>query len=223
MKVLLVEPDFALCESITDRLTRDNFVVETCNHGDQALEMMQRFRYDVLVLDLLLPGKSGFEVVSALRSIGNKTPILMTSARTCVEDRIRGLNLGADDFLVKAFSFAELIARIKSLIRRKSSAASNLLRSGDLVVNLSNMQVVRRGIPLALTRKEAGILITLMRNKGKVIAREDLLDAVWGGGAVDLRYSNTLDVHIRTLRQKVDRPYKKKLIRTVRGHGYCVD
>ena len=221
MRVLVAESDFDLVESIAERLRSESFVVESCSNGETVMQKTKETRYDVLILDLLLPGRSGFEVVSALRSLGDKTPILMTSARRSVEDRVLGLNLGADDFLEKNFSLAEMVARIKSLIRRKSSEATNMLRHQDLVVNLSNMQVMRSGASIYLTRKEVGILVELLRYKGKIISRESLMNSVWGE-EIELEYSSTLDTHIRTLRKKVDRPYKNKLIQTVRGYGYLM-
>ncbi len=221
MKVLIVEDDLKIQALIAEGLTQERFTIDTCNDGEAAFSKAKDRKYDVIVLDIMLPKKSGFEVISGLRAIGIKTPILAISARTTVEDRVLGLDLGADDYLVKNFSLAELVARVKSLMRRKGSEASNLLKCNDLIVNLSSMKVARGGTNIELTKKELGILIELMQKKNSVVDRQTLVEAVWGDRDADVM-SNTIDVHIRMLRAKIDKPFGSDLIKTVRGYGYII-
>ena len=168
----------------------------------------------------MLPGKNGFEIITSLRSLGIITPLFVVSARNNPEDRITALNLGADDYLVKDFSLGEMLARIKSLIRRSSGAARNLFRCGDLVVSLAEMKVTRNGNTIKLAKKDFALLMALLRKKSQIIPPQKLIRDVWGQES--LGKSNTLNVHMRTLRKAIDNGHDRKLIHTRRGYGYSI-
>jgi len=221
MRILLIEDDLKLCQIITEAFNLEQFTVDTSLDGNAGFEKAKNRKYDVIVLDIMLPNRSGFEIISGLRSLGIKTPVLIISARTTVQDRVLGLDLGADDYLIKNFSLAELISRVKALYRRQGNEASNIIRCNDLLVNLSNLVVTREGQEITLTKKELGILMQLIKHKNKVVSRENLVEAVWGDKDADVM-SNTIDVHIRMLRAKVDKPFKIPLVQTVRGYGYII-
>jgi len=222
MKILVVEDHQDLREVIELQLISHKFIVETAADGDVAFAKARDNKYDLILLDLTLPGKSGFEIITALRSLQIKTPILVVSGRAMVQDRIQALNLGADDYLLKDFSHEELLARVKSVIRRSKGEAKNIYTCSNLTLNLSDM-VVRRGAQLiTLTRKEFMILTELIRNKGKTTTTEVLIQAAWGEAAANVS-SNKLNVHLRSLRKKIDLPYKNKLIHTHRGFGYKLE
>lgn len=222
MNILIVEDHPDLLEVMRLSLESQKFIVETATNGDDAFTKARDNQYELILLDLTLPGKSGFEIITALRSLQVLTPILVVSGRTMVEDRIQALNLGADDYLIKDFSHQELIARVKSVIRRSKGEAKNIYNCGNLTLNLSDM-VVRRGSQLImLTRKEFILLTELIRRKGKTTPTEVLVQAAWGE-AVNQATSNKLNVHIRALRQKIDAPFKNPLIHTHRGFGYKLE
>lgn len=228
MKILIIEDDPKILEIMRDCCRREKFTVESAQDGLSGFNKAKERHYDVIILDVMLPKKSGFEIISGLRALEIHTPILVVSARSMVEDRVLGLDLGADDYLIKNFSSEEFLARIKSLFRRGRLSQSihqrgnNILRQGDLVVNLSTMQVHRENRPIQLSRKEMGILIELMRRKNKVISREQLIQAIWGERDAEV-LSNTIDAHIKTLRAKIDRPFRSNMIKTVRGFGYMIE
>ncbi len=219
MKILVVEDNASIQQMICMVLQKEQFVVDTADNGTTAFQKAKSQKYDVIILDLMLPEKSGFEVISALRSLKNNVPILVISARSEVDDRIRTLNLGADDYLVKDFALSELVARVKSLIRRSNGESKNIFFCGNLTLNLSDMVVRRAGITIQLTKKEFIILTELIRKKNKIVSTQELITAAWGEGDRDV-LSNKLNVHVRALRQKVEEPFEKKLIHTVRGFGY---
>ena len=220
MRILVVEDDLRLLELLVEILNRAGFTVDTSRDGDDAFEKLRKNKYEVIVLDLMLPKKSGVEVISSARALGNNTPILVVSARSMTEDRVSVLNLGADDYLVKNFSTEELVARIKALMRRKSATKrSNILKCQDLVLNISDMSISRNGKDIYLSKKEAGILIELLRHKNNLVTRKQIIQAVWGERDADI-LSNTIDVHIRMLRNKVDKPFENTIIKTIRGRGY---
>lgn len=221
MKVLVVEDNLKIAEMLEIYLTRENFLVEMANNGELAFDMAKSGGYDLIVLDLMLPRKSGFEIIMGLRALNIKTPILVISARDSVKDRVKALDLGADDYLVKDFAVEELSARVKTLIRRDSGAISNVFKCKNLSIDLTNMMVRRNGKILTLTRTEFKLLEVLMRKKNKVVLLEDLLLNIWGKELRDVS-SNKLNVHMRMLRQKVDEPFDLDLIKTVRGFGYMV-
>lgn len=222
MKVLIVEDHQDLLDIMHISLSSHKFIVDTATDGDTAFAKARDNKYDLILLDLTLPGKSGFEIIAALRSMQIDTPILVVSGRAMVEDRIKALNLGADDYLLKDFSHQELLARVKSVIRRSKGDSKNIYTCGNLTVNLSDM-VVRRGPQLImLTKKEFILLTELIRRKGKTTPYEILTQAAWGESPEQVG-SNKLMVHMRALRQKIDKPFKDSLIHTHRGFGYKLE
>jgi len=222
MRILIVEDNPDLLDVMQLVLNRQQFEVDTASDGDTAFLKARENAYDLILLDLTLPGKSGFEIITALRSLQIKTPILVVSGRSMVEDRIQALNLGADDYLLKDFAPEELLARIKSVIRRSQGQSKNIYTCANLTLNLSDM-VVRRGSRLlTLTRKEFVLLTEMIRRKGKVTSKEVLVQAAWGEDLNQVM-SNKLNVHMKQLRTKIDDPFKHKLIHTRRGFGYKLE
>jgi len=219
MKILVVEDNPGVLNMLEMYLNKHRFVVDTANTGQIALDKTRQQKYDAIVLDLMLPEKNGFEVITALRCLKNQIPILVISALGSVDDRVKALNLGADDYLVKDFSLSELMARLNRLIRRSDGESKNLLFCNTLTLDLSDMTVRRHGENIKLTKKEFVILTELLRKKNKVVATSALITAAWGEGDNDV-LSNKLNVHVRSLRKKVDDPFPKALIQTVRGFGY---
>lgn len=199
-------------------LQEDGFAVDLAKTGEDALWMAGSTPFDAIVLDVMLPGIDGFETCRRLREDEVWSPILMLTARNSIEDRVSGLDKGADDYLVKPFSFAELSARLRALIRRGSSERPAVLRVGDLELNPATRRVARGGAPIDLSPKEFALLETFMRKPGAVFTRLDLLEHAW-----DYDYenrSNIVDVYVRYLREKIDRPFRCDSIETVRGAGY---
>ena len=222
MKALIVDDHPAIVEMLSKKLLLENFAVDTASDGEEAFKKAKSRKYDIILLDIMLPEKTGFEVISGLRSIGIMTPILVLSARGMVEDKIRGLDLGADDYLLKGFSLDELSSRIKTLMRRTEGKRNNIFRCGDLVIDMTRILVERQGHEIKLAKKEFGILLELVKRKNCVVSRSELIELVWGemDGSI---FSNTIDVHIRLLREKIDRPFPgAELIHTVRGYGYIL-
>jgi len=222
MKVLVVEDEKFLLEDVQADLEEHKFTVDTAMDGETALSKARKNNYDVILLDLKLPKMSGFQVLSGLRMVGVKTPVLVMSAIKSTDDKVRVLDMGADDYIVKNFDNRELIARTKAMMRRGTTVKRNILKCQDVIINLSNMTVSRRGKNISLTKTELGILVELFRKKGDVVSREHLLENVWGEKEGRVR-SNSVDVHMKTLRQKVEKKNTEKpLIETVRGYGYRV-
>jgi DNA-binding response OmpR family regulator len=203
---------------IKKALEMERFSVECAFDGKETFRKAKSKKYDAILLDIMMPERTGFDVITSLRSMGNDTPILVISARTMVEDRVRAINLGADDFLVKSFSFPELVARIKSLVRRCAQKSSNVFHCGDLVVNLSDMTVKRQQKVVELSKKELDVLLTLIKNKDALVSREDLMRVVWGKERSEI-LSNTVEVHMQSLRRKLGNP---SVIQTVHGRGYVL-
>ncbi|HZU13274.1 MAG TPA: response regulator transcription factor [Chloroflexota bacterium] len=222
MHILVVEDERRLANLVRRALEEEGHVVDVCLDGAEALEMAQGTDYDLLVLDIMLPRVSGIEICRTLRAEGKDTRILMLTARDAVEDRVEGLESGADDYLVKPFSFAELIARVKALSRRSvQPQADEELISGDLVLDLSRHEVRRGDTPIELTAKEFQLLEYLMRNAGRVLTRTQILDHVWGYNFDS--FSNVVDIYVHYLRNKIDRDFREPLIKTVRGVGYKLE
>jgi DNA-binding response OmpR family regulator len=194
--------------------------VSLAHDGRGALEMAQALEYDAIVLDLMLPGIDGFEVARRLRKSGDKTPILVLTARDTVPDVVKGLDIGADDYMTKPFSFEEFLARLRAISRRASAPRATLLQVGDLVLNPASHEVKRGGEEISLSRTEFRLLEFLMRRAGRVVPRNTIVNAVWDTNE-DVE-ENTLDAFISLLRNKVDRDRKVKLIQTVRGTGYSI-
>jgi len=218
MRVLVVEDEARMASVISRSLGKEGLAADVAARGEQALWMAEAVEYDAIVLDVMLPGLSGFDTCRRLRERGVWAPVLMLTAREAVRDRVEGLDSGADDYLVKPFALAELHARLRSLARRGRSERPAVLEVGDLRLDPAGRTVSRGGIAVELSAKEFALLETLMRHPGEVLSRLDLIEHVW-----DLAYenrSNVIDVYIRRLRQKVDRPFGRGSIETVRGAGY---
>lgn len=218
MRVLLVEDEPRLATLVRRGLTEEGHAVDIADTGEDALEWMRAASYDVLVLDIMLPGISGVEVCTRIRASKNHLPILLLTAKDAVEDRVLGLDAGADDYLTKPFAFAELAARLRALNRRPREAVETVLKAGDVRVDPARMQVWKNDQTIALPNKEFRILEYLMRNPNRVLTRTMIADHVWDYDFPNV--TNVIDVHIRSLRKKLDDPYPGTLIQTVRGVGY---
>jgi len=220
VRILVVEDDPKLLESVRKGLKEAGFGADGASDGREGLERALEDDYDALVLDVMLPGLSGLDVLRELRKRRRATPVLVLSARSAVEDRVRGLDLGADDYLAKPFSFAELLARLRAITRRPAVEPQTVLSAGDLTVDTVRHEARRGGQLLELTPKEFSLLEYLARRKGVVLTRAMILDHVW-----DLDYdggSNLVEVYVNYLRKKVDAGHEVKLIHTVRGAGYVL-
>lgn len=220
MKILLIEDDSKVARFIVRGLKEEQFVVDHAGDGEDGLQLALTGSYDVVVLDVLLPNRDGFEILARLRRSGASTRILMLTARDAVEDRVKGLEGGADDYLVKPFAFAELLARIRALLRRPSIEGPAVLELGDLRMDTRRQTVTRSGRVISLTGKEFAVLQYLLRHAGEVITRTRLTEEVWDENFDPL--SNVIDVTVYHLREKVDRGFESRLIQTVRGRGYRV-
>jgi two-component system, OmpR family, response regulator len=218
MRVLVVEDELRMASLIRRGLLAEGLAADVAPNGEDALWMAEANDYDVIVLDVLLPGLNGFETCSRLRSNGVWTPVLMLTARDAVEDRVAGLDNGADDYLVKPFAFAELLARLRALVRRGEPERPSVLSVGDLSLDPATREVRRGDTEIALSAKEFALLETFMRRPGEVLSRLHLLEHAWDV-AYDAR-SNVVDVYIRHLRRKVDEPFGRSSLETVRGAGY---
>ncbi len=221
MKVLYVEDDSEARELIARFLGEAGLSVETAPDGKLGLERSLARSYDALVLDVKLPGMDGFEVIRRIRAAGVTTPVLCLTALAEVASRVRGLELGADDYLAKPFALAELLARIRALVRRRERPLANRMQVGELCVDISAHQVKRGGKTIALTPREFDLLAYLMRHEGSVVSRQMIIERVWGEGFDS--YSNAIDVHVNNLRNKVDKPFDARLIHTVKGVGYVIE
>jgi two-component system, OmpR family, response regulator len=218
MRILVVEDDVKMAGLLHRGMVEEGHAADVARHGDDALWMARAVEYDAIVLDLLLPGIDGFEVCRRLREGGVWTPVLMLTARDSVEDRVAGLDAGADDYLQKPFSFAELSARLRALVRRGSPERPTVLEVDDLRLDPATRRVWRNGTEIQLSTKEFALLETFMRRPGDALSRDLLLEHAW-----DYAYeqrSNVVDVYVRYLREKIDRPFGRDTIETVRGTGY---
>jgi two-component system OmpR family response regulator len=218
MRVLVVEDEPRMASVIRRSLAKQGLAADVTQSGEDSLWMAEAVAYDAIVLDVMLPDRSGFDVCRTLRERGVWSPVLMLTARDAVADRVEGLDSGADDYLVKPFALAELHARLRSLTRRGSPQRPATIQLGDLTLDPARREVSRAGTPVDLSAKEFALLETLMRRPGEVLSRFDLLEHAW-----DLAYdarSNVVDVYVRRLREKVDRPFGRSSIETVRGAGY---
>ena len=220
MRILLAEDEKALNRVITRRLGWEGYSVDACFDGQEALDYLAAVRYDAAILDVMMPRVDGFEVLTQLRERGDDTPVLFLTARDSLADKVEGLDLGADDYLVKPFEFEELMARLRALTRRRDALKSNTCVCGDLTVDIARHRVTRGDTELTLTAKEFALLEYLIRNKGLVLSREQIETNLWSGDYIV--GSNVVDVYIRMLRKKVDADFEPKLIHTVRGYGYVL-
>jgi DNA-binding response OmpR family regulator len=221
MRVLYVEDDAEARELIARFLGEAGLSVETAREGRLGLERALGRAYDALVLDVKLPGIDGFELIRRIRAAGVTTPVLCLTALGEVASRVRGLELGADDYLAKPFALAELLARIRALVRRRERPLANRVQVGDLSVDIAAHRVRRAGKTIALTPREFDLLAYLVRNEGSVVSRQMIIECVWGEGFDS--YSNAIEVHVNNLRNKVDKPFDVRLIHTVKGVGYVIE
>jgi len=218
MRILVVEDEPKMAGLLRRGLAEEGYAVDVAATGDDAVWMGDAVDYDAIVLDVMLPGLNGIEACRALRQRGVWSPVLMLTARDAIEDRVRGLDAGADDYLAKPFSFAELLARLRALARRGSTERPAVLEAGDLVLDPATRHVTRAGVEISLSAKEFSLLETFMRHPGEVLTRYRLLEHAW-----DIAFesrSNVVDVYVRYLREKVDRPFGRDSFETVRGVGY---
>ncbi|MCD7761163.1 MAG: response regulator transcription factor [Clostridiales bacterium] len=220
MRILVVEDEPKLNELIVKRLRMEHYSVDACLNGREAMDYLACAEYDAVVLDIMLPGANGFEVLKSIRAKQDRTPVLFLTALDTIDDRVAGLDAGADDYLVKPFAFDELLARLRVMIRRSGGHVSNVFTLADLTVDCDARQVTRGGEVIQLSSREFAILEYLIRNAGKVLSRDKIGLHVWNydyeGG------SNIVDVYIRYLRKKLDEGRTPKLIHTVRGAGYVL-
>ncbi len=220
MRVLVIEDEPRLAAFIKRGLKEQGFAVDLASDGEEGFFMAREVPYDVVVLDVMLPGKDGLCVCRALRKDGVTTPILMLTARDGVEEKVQGLDSGADDYLTKPFAFAEFLARIRALIRRRDRSPSPVLRVADLEMNTATRKVTRAGRAITLTATEFALLEFLMRHAGEVVTRTMIIEHVWNDDAG--HFSNVVDVYINYLRRKIDDGFETKLIHSVRGVGYVL-
>jgi two-component system, OmpR family, response regulator len=218
MRVLVVEDHERMADLLRRGLAEEGYAIDVVENGQDGIWMAEENNYDAIVLDVVLPDADGFGVCRTIREGGCWTPVLMLTARDAVEDRIRGLDAGADDYLTKPFSFEELLARIRALVRRGSSERRPVLRVGELTLDPASHRSERAGTELRLTAKEFSLLEYFLRHPGEVLSRSRLIEHVWDFGFDG--DSNIVDVHVLSLRQKIDRPFGRDSIETIRGAGY---
>src|SRR5436309_2351543 len=220
MRILVIEDETKTREYLKKGFSENGFVVDTATDGETGFHLALTGEYDLIVLDIMLPGRDGWSIISDVRKRGKTTPTLFLTARDAVQDRVKGLELGADDYLVKPFAFSELLARVRSLLRRSSKRHAEQLRVADLEIDTRRHRAIRSGIALNLTGKEFLLLAQLARSVGEVVSRPEIAKHVW-----DINFrtdTNAVDVMVRRLRAKVDDPFATKLIHTVRGSGYVL-
>lgn len=221
MRILVAEDDEKVAHFLAKGLKEERYAVDVCYDGEEALFLAEINPYDIIILDIMLPKKNGFAVCRSLRKNGVMTPILMLTARNRVEDRVRGLQEGADDYLSKPFAFEELLARIQALLRRSHDYKSKTLKVGELELDPVSRKVTREGKTIALTGREYALLEYLMRNKGRIVTQTMIIEHVW-----DMNYegmSNIVNVYINHLREKIDKDFSIFYIHTIRGVGYKID
>ena len=220
MRLLLAEDEKALSKALTAILERNNYSVDAVYDGEEALAYLDADNYDGVILDIMMPVLDGLSVLTKIRKEGNQVPVLLLTARDSIEDRVKGLDSGANDYLVKPFALEELLARIRVLLRRGTGEKENVCRVADLEVHLDTHEVLRGGKEITLSGKEFSLLRYMIQNQGIVLSREKLEQHIWNydytGG------SNVIDVYIRYLRKKIDEGFTSKLIHTVRGAGYVL-
>lgn len=220
MRILIAEDEEDLNQLIKRRLKEADYSVDACFNGEEVFDYLLGAEYDALVLDIMMPKLSGLEVLRRLRREGNQVPVLLLTARDSIQDRVEGLDAGADDYLIKPFAFEELLARLRVLLRKPQGEKTSVLKVGELELHLNTRQVFRDGEEIRLSSKEFSLLRYMMQNAGIVLSREKLERHVWdydfSGG------SNVIDVYIRYLRKKLDEGRENKYIHTVRGHGYVL-
>ena len=220
MKILVVEDERDLNRIITKHLKKNNYSVDSCFDGQEALDFISYSEYDLIITDIMMPNVDGYEFIDKLRANKNNTPVIMLTAKDTLEDKIVGLDSGADDYIVKPFEFEELLARIRVLMRRNYGLATNIIQIEEVTLDIAKKQVVKSGEIIDLTGKEYEVLEYLMKNKGSILSRDQILNHVW-----DYEYvgaSNIVDVIIKNIRKKLDRGEGNTIIFTKRGLGYFV-
>jgi len=222
VRILVVEDERKVAKALEQGLEAEHYEVAVAHSGEDGFYLISTQAFDLVLLDLMLPGRSGLEILGALRTRGLKTPVLILTARDGIEDRVQGLDCGADDYLVKPFAFAELLARIRALLRRGKAEPVLRLSCDELEIDMATRAVSRSGQPLDLTAREFDLLEYLLRNQGRVVSREMLAHEIWKETARHTPLDNVIDVHIARLRRKVDDPFAKKLLHTVRGVGFVL-
>jgi two-component system, OmpR family, copper resistance phosphate regulon response regulator CusR len=221
MKILIIEDEVKTAKFLKKGLSETGFVVDVAGDGFEGLHLSQEVAFDLIILDVMLPGLDGWQVLRRMRESGRRSLVLLLTARDSVQERVQGLELGADDYLVKPFAFSELLARVRSLLRRGPIRAPESIRMADLEIDLLRQRATRAGHRLDLTSKEFLLLTLLARRAGEVLSRTLIAEAVW-----DMNFdsdTNVVDVNVRRLRAKVDEPFPLKLIHTVRGAGYVME
>ena len=220
MRILVAEDQKDMNRLISKRLTAENYSVDSCYNGQEVLDYLECAEYDAIILDIMMPVMNGLQVLKKIRQRQDSVPVLLLTARDSVEDRVNGLDAGADDYLIKPFAFEELLARIRVMLRKPGAVKTTVIRVGDLEIHLDTRQVFRRGKELHLSGKEFSLLRYMAQNAGIVLSRDKLEQHIWNydftGGP------NVIDVYIRYLRKKVDEGFDTKLIHTVRGAGYVL-
>ena len=222
MRILAIEDEPKLSQALQDGLRAQQYEVVPARTGEEGFFLAQTESFDLVILDVMLPGRSGLEILAAMRRQGSKTPVLMLTARDAIEDRVLGLDTGADDYLVKPFAFSELLARVRALVRRGAPETARRMRAGDLEVDVVGRSVARAGKALELTAREFDLLEYLVRHQGNVVSREMLARDVWKEAARHTPLDNVIDVHMARLRRKVDDQFEEKLVHTVRGVGFII-
>lgn len=220
MRVLVAEDHASLARSIANGLREEGYAVDLTFDGDEALRWATDNSYDCAVLDVMLPGKNGWTIIETLRHAGNKTPVLFLTAKDAIEDRVKGLNLGADDYLVKPFDWKELVARVRAIIRRRHDQPAQTVKISDLEIDLASKTVRRAGIAINLSAREYALLEYLSLRVGQVVSRSEIWEHLYDQN--DETVSNVVDVYIGYLRNKIDRDHNPKLIHTRRGMGYVL-
>lgn len=220
MRILIVEDDVSLNRLISEKLKKEHYTVDSCHLGNEAVAYIEGAEYDLIILDIMLPNMSGLDILTHIRGKKNSTPVLLLTAKDSVEDKVKGLDLGADDYMAKPFAFEELLARIRVLVRRHSQTGPDAYQIADLIVDDKAKTVTRGGTAVSLSSKEYNILLYMIMHKGQVLSRDTLNQHMWNydyDGS-----SNIIDVYIRYLRKKIDEGHEKKLIHTIRGQGYVI-
>lgn len=222
MRILIIEDEEKMAKALRKGLEAEQYSVSLAHSGEEGFFLASTEPPDLVILDLMLPQRDGMEVLTALRQKGASMPVLILTSKDTIKDRVRGLDAGADDYLVKPFAFPELVARIRALLRRGKPESADLLRLADLEMDVAGRSVSREGRELTLTAREFDLLHYLLRNQGRVVSREMLARDVWQETARYTPLDNVIDVHVANLRRKIDEPFRNKLLHTVRGVGFVL-